>query len=1442
MVKYYSLAAASLVGLVNPSDEIASGWKGDLRNYNFDYGNADGSEIILPVAVWNPLDQPATDLFNLIDNYIRGLGSLQDADFTYGAHHVGRAFPGYNYTPLSTADQKGWNIIVSGGRLIITFEGDFDACIKLAREVNIDDVEGDSNKLCSFNAANEYCHRHGGQLYIPDEFYWNFMFNPMCNTDEEQNRKHANPFGAKYSQAEFWLNLQAVNTPVNGDDIWDIRTTSNFHMFHELNLINKWAGVTQAGQISQSINQSKRNTYEDLLTQSVDSTGDFKNTAFHDLLGDISFDKEDMGAHVDQLNLYLNTKRNVNGLNDQRPFLNMHYISEQLQGGGLESQTCLIIDCQGGLERPKIQDSACDHNNVRPLCLINNLFEHFSACPQELKQNLNGNDELEGAAISHCGDNVRPVIVQNVFNYKGFYEIADDRTQQERFFHAWNTGTGGAASKHNPIHVLRNLYRSAVIDIAQQNIPAGILLPEDMGDYFFSGDFESVEGTILGQLDDNNQLPQTPIVELYTNCYGSFNADDDKWYLDILKSTDSDPRSRKTICSEFGYRYDQGVDFDTNSDGVVDFVRYTVNEATTNSTTLTKDCRCTCDAKRTFLDQNALVSTTSNGDYDRDFGDVVVKESSETFCCADGFEFVPSVDANGVNVYNYEIDTCNRCVTLYCRDEVDFYNDGNHKDFWNQLESAGNKRRVWWTSQTIDDRIARNKHLNANIQGSCVPLTCRPGAYNAPTPNALCETTATVSQIVADGSYPQGHTAAYACGAADCCGQHIDTCVRDNTWTRPAPVNETVVTCNPYVWQVADTCDPKYCTTKTTPFSRILDDKVQIQDGESYTIECDRGYIAFRDGVTTNGRTASTTCQIESDASGICGVATEHDITCRPVVCSTNPPSECAFDEDLGPWPVLSTVNCDCGPGTCGQRTSQCTLNANGLTASWNWIANGNQCEQKRCEVTSLANAVLVNNAAFVFNGGSFSHRCNAGFAMYELNDDGEWEITADGKTAKTDCRFPGVNDVCLSGSLPCCRHTPPVLYECRPITCGTDPCLSDGYGFQASALVSGWSLGDTVVCQCPPNERALIGDAVQDGCGFICRETANGSHRWEYVNEECQCKPPMCAKPCEIPNGVMKYKTNLNDLAWSNWAVDRTESAVGTWASYKCNTGFELVFSHNDQPANEQHCAMQCYNPVENSCIADEVNYNRLNPIAVMDPLNCYCKSKECVALDDVKNLGDDHVWVDAADKLDTYYPVPGFNTVDVKCKGDKFPLNKGIGGGNADQIVCRSYDDWSPPNPCVETACRDPRFMDENTGFKLAGSYWAPGLKIEHTCKSRDTVAVNGKLLNLPGQSFLNTTSAQFADNADLNIGYTNPRAQPVGEGMPANVVYLADSGDNIKNGAVYTFTCKKGWSPYFNAAAVVNGADRTAQPGTGFDCTCENGIWACNMECRCEGFCEV
>merc|ERR1712038_564409 len=150
--------------------------------------------------------------------------------------------------------------------------------------------------------------------------------------------------------------------------------------------------------------------------------------------------------------------------------------------------------------------------------------------------------------------------------------------------------------------------------------------------------------------------------------------------------------------------------------------------------------------------------------------------------------------------------------------------------------------------------------------------------------------------------------------------------------------------------------------------------------------------------------------------------------------------------------------------------------------------------------------------------------------------------------------------------------------------------------------------------------------------------------------------------------------------------------------------------------------------------------------------------------------------------------------NRIDIQCKGDKFPLGAGRGGGNSDELICLNPTTWSTPGACVELGCVNPR-ANYNPWFTGSASFL-------HTCAELDRI-------NLPLSNVeANDASVIYADhkeNNGISSGYSVPRfhQSPYTTGHTNNGLVA-----NVKNGVTYRFTCKKGFRPYYRSeVAVVN-----------------------------------
>lgn len=462
-----------------------------------------GEEVIIPINVHDPTDKIATTFFNTTNHYIRqDFSSWHDGaygasfgaiagPYVYEAHYRGRETEYYNsvqsanFKPQAKA---GWNAIASDTGLQITWEGDLEAC------TNIEPTAQHSNQECTFDKANEYCHRHAGELFIPGEYYWHFFFNPMCSEIGSASVKSgANVLGATYSNSDYWVNLRRE---VVGSEL-NVETSSKFHFFDQLNkLDNVYTGwdsnqsPVETGEFSNVHQQIiKSPNHLNNKTHEFFTLAEFKDLSNHQkICGDCNYNynTSDQKAYAQA---YTNT------LNGGSKHLNMKYISQHIDTGGYASKPCAKMYCGPDQTEPKVQDAMCDHNNIRPMCIIRNPLGYKAYCPKEL-------------GIDQCGEKVIPVIVASVYG------------SQATPKHEWGNSNGGDV-EHNFINSFK-----AVAD--------------------------QMKAKLTAQGDNDNAFMSYQSPTMYLNCLGNCTDQTDGSVVCDASSLSSNQRQ---LCGTHGVDY-----------------------------------------------------------------------------------------------------------------------------------------------------------------------------------------------------------------------------------------------------------------------------------------------------------------------------------------------------------------------------------------------------------------------------------------------------------------------------------------------------------------------------------------------------------------------------------------------------------------------------------------------------------------------------------------------------------------------------------------------------------------------------------------------------------------------------------------------------------------------------------------------------------------------
>lgn len=518
-------------------------------------------------------------------------------------------------------------------------------------------------------------------------------------------------------------------------------------------------------------------------------------------------------------------------------------------------------------------------------------------------------------------------------------------------------------------------------------------------------------------------------------------------------------------------------------------------------------------------------------------------------------------------------------------------------------------------------------------------------------------------------------------------------------------------------------------------------------------------------------------------------------------------------------YDVGQNLNLVCQNQTCGQMTAVCTAtnsdendtNPNSCDTTF-WKISG-QCQPKQCQVPALQFGKIneKSDALLLNHGESYSYLCDQGYYLAHL---GQKVTSENSLTCEID---PNDSD---------CIQTVKHDYTCLPLTCENSQACS--FDPTMNSLAPGISqIGDTVNCTCPTSK-------IQTGtCQLTCT-LENQTALWKIApNQDCGCRDPSCNLPANIPSGQPKIVENLQ--ATIQDLTDQTQIEVGQFVTYICDSGYQLTFSHNHLPATASQCYRQCYLPLVKSCDPGKTNKNYHHTLAVLDPLNCYCKPESC---DLLPNLPD-HEFVNSelvtSQTFLASMKFSLFNSVKIACKTPKFNEIKGY--HYQETLTCNPT--WSNPiDSCVEMACPDPRQANLKP-------YFTQTLKLLHTCKSLDRI-------NLRPENIAIKNSTNFQKVYDPVTRKLNPSITFAGENrldfaLPRSQTrpYSTKNNDaNVKQGSKYQFHCKKGFMPYLNAvqAASISNSPIEASHSNSFECTCDLGQWVCLHHCRCQNPCHA
>lgn len=472
-------------------------WK-DLSKPNLGatYTNVlQGTErTIFPIEVQSN-NTSAHVLYQIVNHFFQhSLSSWHHSNFTFSAHYPGIQS---DYMDYATGTTKGWNGLLLSGQLAIMWEGDFTACKQIS-------LNGVSDNVCSKANAEEHCHRHGGELFLPDQNFLDHVFKPMCQADltnSEDNPKMVQQVDptrpAVFSQENYWMNWEKVyagpDQPTEGPLLFGVRTSSRFHLqdkFLKSNVYTGWDikfSVCDDRNSNSECDASHQTSYEWLINTNA-TTAKIPNYIPNSQFSDVTFHE------------HLNS-------------LNMQYLSDYLAKGGLRSNYCTYARCSSN-SFSVVQDTSCDHNNIRPMCIMKSLFSPIRVCPKILLEEKYPNHY-------HCGDNVHQILVESILG-RVYVDFSDG---QRINLHDYGEGKDGVTDdrvkkngmSYNYLHILR----------------------KTIGEYY-------VPNQNVSELT-NLYAEKFPNLALYLNCMGLFGVTDTSkgnkvWYI-----TSEDT---KNLCSQ----------------------------------------------------------------------------------------------------------------------------------------------------------------------------------------------------------------------------------------------------------------------------------------------------------------------------------------------------------------------------------------------------------------------------------------------------------------------------------------------------------------------------------------------------------------------------------------------------------------------------------------------------------------------------------------------------------------------------------------------------------------------------------------------------------------------------------------------------------------------------------------------------------------------------
>ena len=324
--------------------------------------------------------------------------------------------------------------------------------------------------------------------------------------------------------------------------------------------------------------------------------------------------------------------------------------------------------------------------------------------------------------------------------------------------------------------------------------------------------------------------------------------------------------------------------------------------------------------------------------------------------------------------------------------------------------------------------------------------------------------------------------------------------------------------------------------------------------------------------------------------------------------------------------------------------------------------------------------------------------------------------------------------------------------------------------------IESEYKIGKNITCECPFGNTGSYVSTCELVTGSIPR-----------FSQGTVCEPMTCKNPKPIANGVISVESTSH-------VYSGEKIRIGDSIIYTCKPNFELFFSGTSNKASLNGCARQCFLPRTGK------THNWLTEQATLDPLVCECRPKPC----DRHSLPAGLSY--AVDAENGYnHDIVYHREIKLACES----------GNSVQTVQCDELGQWSRPKECYKFGCMNPRAQRTESGQDV----------FPHTYLDLDRVILQRRNVDSESESVVFESLKNV--NSSSNFGLKWAHIVP-------NSIGKRPIGGSFEIGDKMEFTCKRGFQPYFNAKRAMSSGKWTANVGSTYIATCEDGVWSSDYIC--------